>query len=310
MLARYVLRKILLFLLSLLSVTTLTFFLMHALPGDPFLQEQAIPQEIMAGLRKFYGLDKPLLTQYFQYIWNLLHGDLGPSFKYESRSVLSIISDSFPFSFVLGLEALTIAIGTGVGLGVLSALKRNTWVDKLVMLFSVALISTPNFIFASGLQYIFALKLNLFPVARWGSFWHSVLPALSLAALPTAYIARLTRANVMDVLEEEYIITARSKGISTTGIVLRHILKNALLPVVTYVGPLASSILTGSFIIEKIFGIPGLGNWFVTSITNRDYTVIMGVTLFYSFFLLSSVLLVDLIYPMLDPRITFDRRNK
>jgi len=283
---------------------------MHALPGDPFLQEQAIPEEIMLGLKRYYGLDKPLITQYFQYIWNLLQGDLGPSFKYEGRSVVSIIADSFPFSFMLGFEALCLAVGGGVFLGIFSAINRGKWIDTLAMIGAVALISTPNFILASGLQYFLALKLNLFPVARWGTFMHSVLPAISLAALPMAYIARLTRANVLDVLEEDFVICAKAKGISTMGIILRHLLKNSILPVVTYIGPLASSILTGSFIIEKIFGIPGLGNWFVISITNRDYTVIMGVTIFYSFFLLLSVLLVDLIYPLLDPRISLMKEER
>lgn len=283
---------------------------MHALPGDPFLQEQAIPEEIMQGLKKYYGLDKPLITQYFQYIGNLLHGDLGPSFKYEGRTVASIILDSFPFSFLLGLEALLISVGVGVFIGVFSALKRDKLFDRFAMLFAVAIISMPNFILASGLQFFFALKLNLFPVARWGTFWHSVLPAVSLAALPMAYIARLTRANVIDVLEEDFVMSARAKGLSTMGIITRHLLKNSLLPVVTYIGPLASSILTGSFIIEKIFGIPGLGNWFVISITNRDYTVIMGVTIFYCFFLLLSVLIIDLIYPLLDPRISFVKEEQ
>jgi len=201
------------------------------------------------------------------------------------------------------LEAIFISLFSGVTLGAIAAVNRSKWQDHFCMILAVIGISVPNFIMATFLQFFFAMKLDLLPVARWGSLAHSILPALSLAALPTAFIARLTRANMVEVLEQDYVQTARSKGLSMTQVVLKHVLKNSLLPVITYLGPLSSAILTGSFVVEKIFGIPGLGGWFVTSIANRDYTVIMGVTVFYSTILMLSVLFVDILYTMLDPRI-------
>jgi len=191
----------------------------------------------------------------------------------------------------------------GVTLGAIASFKKGRWQDHLMMLIAVLGISVPSFILASFLQYIFAMKLDLFPVARWGSFSQTVLPALSLSALPLAYITRLTRANMVEVLEQDYIQTARSKGLGTFQIFYRHVLRNALLPIISYLGPLTASILTGSFVIEKIFGIPGLGQWFVMSVTNRDYTVIMGTTIFYSAILMVSVFLVDIAYGWIDPRI-------
>lgn len=303
MFLQYLIKKILIFVMSLFCVTTITFFLMHAIPGDPFIQEQAIPPEILEGLYSYYGLDKPLLSQYFTYLTQLLQGDFGPSFKYEGRSVTSLIFESFPVSFALGIQALFVAIGGGVAIGMFAAMRRESAFDRAIMFFAVLFISVPNFILATALQYLFSVKLGWFPVARWGSFAHTILPTLSLAALPMAYIARLLRGSILDVLDEDYVLTAKAKGLTPLQVMFKHVLKNSILPVVTYIGPFASSILTGSFIVEKIFGIPGLGNWFVSSITNRDYTVIMGVTIFYSFILLFTVLLVDLLYPLLDPRI-------
>jgi oligopeptide transport system permease protein len=296
-------KKISLLLFSLFLVASLTFFLMQAAPGDPFLQEQAVPEEIMKSMYKHYGLDQPWYIQYFRYIKGLVTWNLGPSFKYEGRTVNDIIQEGFPVSFILGLEAIIIATFMGVILGTFSSIRRGRWQDHLFMIFAVIGISVPNFIMATFLQFLFSMKLNVLPVARWGSFSHSILPAISLAALPTAFIARLTRANMVEVLEQDYIQTARSKGLSELKVVFTHALKNSLLPVITYLGPLSSTVLTGSFIIEKIFGIPGLGGWFVTSITNRDYTVIMGVTVFYSTLLMGSVFLVDMVYTWLDPRI-------
>ncbi len=280
---------------------------MKSIPGDPFVQEQAVPEEIMKSMYAHHGLDKPWYVQYGRYIKGVVTWNLGPSFKYEGRTVNDIIREGFPVSAMLGLEALFFSLSWGILLGTLSALYRRRWQDHLCMFIAVLGISIPNFIMATFLQFLFAMKLNLFPVARWGSFSQSILPALALAALPTAFIARLTRANMVEVLEQDYVMTAFSKGLNKRQVVLGHVLKNSLMPVITYIGPLSSSILTGSFIIEKIFGIPGLGGWFVTSIANRDYTVIMGVTIFYSFILLSSVFILDLLYSMLDPRIKLIR---
>jgi oligopeptide transport system permease protein len=302
-LIKYILKKFMILIFSLFLVASFTFFLLKVIPGDPFSQEQAVPEEIMKSLQSYYGLDRPWYIQYLHYIKGIATFDLGPSFKYEGRSVNEIIIDGAPVSFILGIEALMIAISGGIFLGTLAALKRSRYPDHLCMVVAVIGISIPNFILATFLQYLFSMKLGIFPVARWGTFEQSILPAFSLAALPMAFIARLTRANMVEVLEQDYIMMARSKGLSLFSILHRHVLKNSLITVVTYLAPLCSGILTGSFVIEKIFGIPGLGGWFVTSITNRDYTVIMGVTMFYSTVLMSSVLIVDLIYYFLDPRI-------
>ncbi len=292
-------------LFALFLIATATFFLMKAIPGDPFTQEQTMPPEIAQALRDHYHLNDPLLVQYASYLKSIATLDLGPSFKYKSRTVTEIIGLGFPISATLGLEALLIAVGTGTLLGIIAALKQNQWQDYAAMTIAVLGLSIPSFLLASFLQYLFAIKLSLLPVARWGSFSHSILPALALAALPTAFIARLVRAQMVEVLRQDYIRTALAKGLTWPATILRHGLRNALLPVLTYMGPLLANILVGSFVVEKIFGIPGLGQWFVTSISNRDYTVIMGMTLFYSAILLVAVFLVDLAYLALDPRIKY-----
>ena len=304
MTVKYFVNKFLFLVLSLFLVASLTFFLMHLAPGDPFLQEQAVPKEVMQSMYAHYGLDKPLHIQYLKYLKGLFTWDLGPSFKFEGRSVNSIIYEGFSVSALLGLEAILIALPLGIFIGVVAALKRSLWPDRLCMILTVLGISVPSFIKATLLQYFFAMKLDLFPVARWESFSHSILPAFALAALPTAFLARLTRNGMIEVFQQDYIITAKSKGLSTTQIILKHGLKNGLLPVMSYLGPVISGILTGSFIIEKIFGIPGLGGWLVNSVNNRDYTVIAGVTIFYSAILMVSVFIVDVCYTFLDPRIT------
>lgn len=300
---KYLIKKGAILLASLFIVTTLTFFLMHAIPGDPFVQERAIPEEILKAMHKHYGLDQPLYIQFGKYLKGILSFEFGPSFKYEGRTVNDIISDGFPVSFYLGMEALCIAVFGGIFLGSIASLNHLRWHDHLTMALAVVGISVPSFILASFLQYFLAMKLDLLPVARWGDFSQSIMPAISLAALPMAFIARLTRSNMIEVMQQDYIQTAKSKGLNSFQIIFRHVTRNALLPVITYLGPLTAAILTGSFAIEKIFGIPGLGQWFVTSITNRDYTVIMGTTIFYSAILMLCVFLVDLLYCLIDPRI-------
>ncbi len=301
--ASYLFKKLLFLFISLFLVATLTFFMMKAIPGNPFLQEQAVPEEILKSMFNHYGLNDPLLVQYIKYLKGIVTFDLGPSFKYEGRTVNDIISEGFPVSMILGLQALTLSFLSGITLGSIAAFFQNKWQDKASILFATIGISVPNFILASFLQYFLALKLDLFPVARWGDFSHTVLPTLALSALPTAFIARLVRSNMIEIMHQDYILTAKAKGLSSFRIMTKHIIKNSILPSITYLGPLSSQILTGSFIVERIFGIPGLGGWFVTSITNRDYTVIMGVTIFYSFILLVTVFVLDLLYPLLDPRI-------
>ena len=300
---KYLLKKILILLVSLFAVVTLTFFLMQAIPGDPFTEEKAVPEEILKAMYHHYGLDQPLPVQYVKFLKGAVTGDLGPSFKYEGRTVTEIIKDGFPISLTLGLEALTLALAFGISLGSFAAMYRSRTQDHVSMILAVLWISVPSFVLATILQYIFSMKLGLLPVARWGSVAHSILPACALAAHPTAVIARLTRANMAETLGQDYVLTARSKGLSPFSVVLHHVLRNSLLPIVTYLGPLTAYILTGSFAIEKIFGVPGLGQWLVTGIMNRDYTVIMGVTLFYSSLLIFWVFIIDLLYTLIDPRI-------
>lgn len=289
--------------MALWVIITLTFILMQSLPGDPFYAEQALPQQIHEALRKHYGLDDPWYSQYLRYLKSIVQWDFGPSFRYKDRSVNDIIKEGFPVSAALGLEALALAISTGILLGTWSALNRHKWQDGTAMLIGAIGISVPSFILATLLQYFLSYRLGLFPVARWGSFVHTILPAISLAALPAAFIARMTRSNMIEVLKQDYIKAARAKGLSEPRIVCVHALRNALLPVLSYLGPLTANILTGSFVVEKIFAIPGLGQWFVNSVANRDYTVIMGTTVFYSIILLGTILLVDIAYGYLDPRI-------
>jgi oligopeptide transport system permease protein len=303
MIFKYILKKLFYFAVTLFTVVTMTFFLMKAIPGDPFTQEQAIPEEIMKNLYEHYGLDKPLYVQYFKYIKGFLTLDLGPSFKYEGRTTNQIIKEGFPISAILGLIALILAVFWGILWGSIAAFNKGKYLDHFAMLLAVAGMSVPSFITATILQYIFSIKLGILPIARWGNFSHMVLPSIALASFPSAFIARMTRASMVEVLQKEYILTAHSKGLSKFQIWKKHVLKNSLLPVISYLGTLFASITTGSFIVEKIFGIPGLGGWMVSSITNRDYTIIMGLTIFYSFILLISITITDIIYFFLDPRI-------
>lgn len=300
---KYLLKKFIILLISLWAVVTLTFILIHSIPGDPFTEDEKIPKEILDAMYRHYGLDKPLWEQYTLYLSNLLRGDLGPSFKYQGRTANEIISAGFPISMTLGLEALFLATTLGLSLGSLAALKKGKWQEQLTMLIAVIGISVPSFIFATLLQYFFSMQLDWFPVARWGTFSHTVLPALALAALPTAIIARLTRSSMVEVLQQDYILTAKAKGLSAFQIVFKHALRNALLPVISYLGPISANVLTGSFVVEKIFGIPGLGQWFVLSVSNRDYSLIMSLAIFYSALLMLCVFIVDILYSWLDPRI-------
>jgi oligopeptide transport system permease protein len=302
-LLKYLSKRLLYMAISLFLIVTATFFLMRMAPGNPFTSEKQLPPEIQANLNAHYGLDQPWYVQYGEYLGKVAQWDFGPSFKYKSRTVNDLISDGFPVSLMLGVEAIFIALSIGVLLGVIAALKHNKWQDYGAMIIAVLGISVPSFIMATVLQYFLALKLGWFPIARWEGIEYSILPALALSSSPMAFIARLTRSSMLEVLSNDYIKTAKAKGLSYGVITIKHTIRNAILPVVSYIGPLSAGIITGSFVIEKIFGIPGLGSHFVLSIANRDYTVIMGVTVFYSIILLVSILLVDIAYGLVDPRI-------
>ncbi|NGX30956.1 MAG: Oligopeptide transport system permease protein OppB [Chlamydiae bacterium] len=276
---------------------------MKAIPGDPFRTSKNTPKEIIDAMKAHYGLNDPILVQYVRYLKKIVTFDLGPSFKYKARTVNDMIKAGFPKSLVLAMEALTLSLCFGILFGTISALKKNQWQDRFIMVLAALFISMPSFILASFLQYIFAMKLGWFPIARWGSFAHSVLPAISLAAMSTFFIARLVKSNISSLMKEDFITLAKAKGLSEWRILIYHLLPNAILPVIAYLGFDFGLILTGSFIIEKIFGIPGLGNALVMAITNRDYTVIMGMTVFYSVLFLLSIFISDLLTMLLDPKL-------
>lgn len=301
---RYVFRRLGGAIIILWVIITVTFALMHAIPGGPFTTEKKLPPQVKASIEAKYHLDDPVWKQYGDYLGGVITGDLGPSYKYEGRSVNDIISDAFPISAKLGLLSLMVAVVGGIAAGAISAMRPNGIVDYAVTILSTIGISVPTFIIGAVLVYVVGFELGWFPVALWRGPSYMVLPVLTLAAQPMAFIARLTRSGLLDVYQQEYIRTARAKGLSSWTILTRHALGNAILPVITYLGPLAASLLTGSFIVETIFAIPGLGQYFVTSIYNRDYTVILGITIFYSALVVFLNILVDMIYPLIDPRVT------
>lgn len=303
---RYTVGRLVSMLIVLWVIITITFLLMHAIPGGPFTAEKALPPAVLQNIEARYHLNDPLWQQYIDYLFNIAHGDLGPSFKYEARTVNDIIAESFPVSAELGAATILISLIIGIPAGMISALRQNRWPDYVAMFFATIGISVPNFILATLFIYVFALQLRLLPAAMWAGPEYIILPALALAGLPTAFIARLMRSSMLEVLGQDFIKTARAKGLSAFLILYRHALKNALIPVVTYLGPLIAGIFTGSFVIETIFAIPGLGRHFVTSIYNRDYTVILGITVFYSALLVFLNFLVDIAYVKLDPRIKLD----
>lgn len=301
---RYVFRRLGGAIIILWVIITVTFALMHAIPGGPFTTEKKLPPQVKASIEAKYHLDDPVWKQYGDYLGGVITGDLGPSYKYEGRSVNDIIRDAFPISAQLGLLSLMVAVVGGIAAGAISAMRPNGIVDYAVTILSTIGISVPTFIIGAVLVYVVGFELGWFPVALWRGPSYMVLPVLTLAAQPMAFIARLTRSGLLDVYQQEYIRTARAKGLSSWTILTRHALGNAILPVITYLGPLAASLLTGSFIVETIFAIPGLGQYFVTSIYNRDYTVILGITIFYSALVVFLNILVDMIYPLIDPRVT------
>ena len=301
---RYVFRRLGGAIIILWVIITVTFALMHAIPGGPFTTEKKLPPQVKASIEAKYHLDDPVWKQYGDYLGGVITGDLGPSYKYEGRSVNDIISDAFPISAQLGLLSLMVAVVGGIAAGAISTMRPNGIVDYAVTVLSTIGISVPTFIIGAVLVYVVGFELGWFPVALWRGPSYMVLPVLTLAAQPMAFIARLTRSGLLDVYQQEYIRTARAKGLSSWTILTRHALGNAILPVITYLGPLAASLLTGSFIVETIFAIPGLGQYFVTSIYNRDYTVILGITIFYSALVVFLNILVDMIYPLIDPRVT------
>lgn len=307
---RYVISRILVGILVVFIIATSTFFLLRALPSGPFAREKKLPDAIKKNIEARYKLDQPLWVQYKDYMSNLIRGDLGPSFKYRGRTVNDFIKEGFPVSAILGVVSLIFSLIVGLITGIISALKHNQWPDRVAMFLAVLGVSIPSFILATLLMYVFAYKLKWFPAAMWGTPKQVVLPALALSGFSTAFFARMMRASMIEVLQQDYIRTARAKGLSEYQVVFRHALKNSLLPIITYLGPLAAGILTGSFVVENIFAIPGLGRHYVNSITNRDYTTTIGVTVFYSVLLVGMNILVDIAYALVDPRIKIAGRKE
>ncbi len=295
--------------ITLWIIVTLTFILMVSIPGSPFNSERGTNEAVQANLEAHYNLDEPYVIQYFLYLKSIVTFDFGPSIKQPSQTVNDMLGRGFPISFELGIITIIVAVISGVTLGIFAALKHNKVIDYMAMGFAVLGISIPNFVLATLLIQQLAVNYELFPVARWLSPAHMILPVTALATGPMAIIARLTRSTMLEVLTQDYIKMARAKGLSPWKIVIKHALKNALMPVVTIMGTLLAGILTGTFVIEKIFAVPGMGKYFVESINQRDYPVIMGTTVFYSAFLIIMLFLVDLAYGILDPRIKLHKKG-
>ncbi|WP_419883565.1 ABC transporter permease [Peribacillus sp. B-H-3] len=305
----YIIKRLVSMIVTLWLIVTMTFFLMHSIPGSPFNEERATNEAVQKNLKAFYHLDDPLYVQYGAYLKSLAVLDFGPSIKKPSQTVNDMLGRGFPISFELGMWTLIVAVFSGLILGIAAALRHNGIIDYAAMAIAVLGISIPNFVLATLLIQQLAITWPIFPVSTWQSPMHMVLPILALATAPMAIIARLTRTSMLEVLTQDYIRTARAKGLSPLKIVIKHALRNALLPVITVLGTLAASILTGTFVIEKIFAIPGMGKYFVDSIGNRDYPVIMGTTVFYSCILIVMLFLVDIAYGILDPRIKLHRKD-
>lgn len=308
---KYILKRLGFSIVTLFVLITLTFFLMQLLPGDPFTGEKQIPEAIMANMRAKYGLDKPVWQQYLIYIGNVIQGDLGVSIVYN-RSINLMISESFFVSASLGIRSVIFAFIGGVLLGTLAALNRGKFWDSLTMFIAIVGVSVPSFVMASLLQYFLGLKLfqatglRLFAVSGWGAFNQQLLPVFALGLGTLASISRLTRTSMLDVLGQDYIKTAKAKGLGQSAIILKHALRNAIMPVVTILGPTIAGLLTGGFVVESVFSIPGLGRYFVQSVQSLDYTMIAGSTIFYGAFLILMNLVVDIAYCFIDPRVKLE----
>jgi oligopeptide transport system permease protein len=301
---RFIFRRIILGIPVLVTVATLTFLIMHWVPGGPFDTEKILPPEIKANIEAKYHLDKPVSLQYILYMKQLFQGDLGPSYKYLGRNVSDIIYDTFPVSFTLGLCAVFVVLGLGVPAGMISAYWQNSLLDRSVLLIAAMSISIPSFVLGAISVWIFSHHWHWLPPALWEGPRHMILPAFALGAGFAGYVARLTRTTVLDVLSSDYIRTARAKGLTEPVIMFKHVLINSIYPIVSVMGPLTAGLVTGSFVIEFIFSIPGMGRFFITAVTNRDYPLIMGVTLVYAVLIVIANLIVDMIYGWLDPRVT------
>ena len=300
---KYIIKRIGLAIVTIWAVATITFFLMNLVPGGPFLSEKAVSPKAMAALEAKYGLDKPLFEQYITYLTDALHGDFGDSLKQRGRTVTSIIVTKFPVSSRVGGVAVLVALLLGIPLGCIAAMHRGKFLDNLISVISTCGIAVPSFVICTVLMYFLGVHLKILPTYGLTSWKHYVMPVMALSFYPMAYIMRLMRSSMLDVLGQDYMRTCKAKGVSQAVSIFKHALRNAILPVITYVGPMLAYTLTGSFVVEKIFTIPGLGGEFIGSISSRDYTVIMGTTIFLATLLIVMNVIVDIIYKIVDPRI-------
>jgi len=301
--AKYLIKRIILAIVTIWAVATITFCLMNLVPGGPFLSEKAISPAATAALEAKYGLDKPFGERYLTYMTDALHGDFGMSLKQRGFSVTDIILTKFPVSAKIGGLAVLVALAVGIPLGVIAAYKRGKFIDSLLSVLTTLGIAVPSFVLCTVLMYFFGVKLAILPTLGLNSWQSYIMPVLALAAYPTSYITRLMRSSMLDVLGQDYMRTAKAKGVTQKKALFKHALRNAILPVITYVGPMVAYTLTGSFVVEKIFTIPGLGGEFIKAINGRDYTMIMGTTIFLAVFMVIMLLVVDIIYKIVDPRI-------
>ena len=299
---KYIGKRFVTSLLTIWVVITVTFFLMRLMPGGPFDGEKLTPQ-IKANMEAKYGMDKPLGEQYAMYMKNLVQGDFGESMIFKGREVSDTITQSFPASAKIGMVAVAIAIVGGIILGTLAAIKNGKWPDKIIVVIATLCTTIPSFVIGAVLIYVLAVELTILPATGFDGWKNYVMPCIALSAASLSFITRLTRSKLIDVLKADYIRTAKAKGLSKGTVIFKHALRNSLIPIITYVGPLVASILTGSFVTEKIFAIPGLGNEFVQSVTNRDYSMLLGVTVFYCTMLIFFTFIVDILYVIIDPRI-------
>ncbi len=299
----YILRRLLYAVLTIWAIATITFILMNLAPGSPFAQEGNISPKAIEAMNAYYGLDKPIFVQYLNYLKSIVTFDYGPSLKNVSIMVNDLIARGLPVTMTLGFTALIIAVILGSTLGIIAALNHNKHLDYLASMIALFGVSVPSFIFARFLIQIFSVNMGVTPVSGWGTPSHMILPVISLAVMPTAQITRLTRSAMLEVLSQDYMKTAKAKGVTKFNVIWKHGIRNAMLPVVTVLGIIAANLLTGSFVIEKVYSIPGIGQEFVKSISNRDYPIIMAMTILYSFILVVFTLLVDISYVYIDPRI-------
>ncbi|WP_326908809.1 ABC transporter permease [Sedimentibacter sp. MB31-C6] len=304
---KYILKRLGISLITIWVLATVVFILVRLMPGDPFVSEKLTP-EIRANLERYYGFDKPLIVQYFTYMKNIAQGDFGHSIKYVNQSVNKIIADAFPYSFDLGMRALSFSIALGLVFGIIAALNRGRTLDFICIIIAIIGTSVPDFIIGALLQYFFGIKWGLFPVAQYMGIEYTILPSIALGFYTLAMVSRLMRASMLEVVQQDYIKTAKSKGISRLRIIYKHQIRNSILPVVTVLGPTVAAVLTGTFVIESIFAIPGMGKYYVQSVQNADYSLILGMTIFYGIFLVIANMIVDILYGLIDPRIRVSGR--